>query len=46
VQAATAAGMRCLAVTTTNPGAHLTAADRVVSSLTEVGVADVEALLV
>ena len=45
VQAATASGMRCLAVTTTNPGAHLTAADRVVSSLTEVGVADVEALL-
>jgi len=45
VQAATAAGMRCLAVTTTNPGAHLTAADRVVSSLTEIGVADVEGLL-
>jgi len=45
VQAATAAGMRCLAVTTTNPGARLAAADRVVSSLTEVGVADIEALL-
>ena len=45
VQAATAAGMRCLAVTTTNAGAHLAAADRVVPSLTEVGVAEVEALL-
>jgi 2-amino-4-hydroxy-6-hydroxymethyldihydropteridine diphosphokinase len=46
VQAAKAAGMRCLAVTTTNPGAHLAAADRVVPSLTEVSVADIEALLV
>ena len=45
VQAAKSAGMRCLAVTTTNPGAHLAAADRVVRSLTEVGVADIEALL-
>jgi beta-phosphoglucomutase family hydrolase len=46
VQAAKSAGMRCLAVTTTNPGAHLAAADRVVRSLTEVSVADIEALLV
>jgi len=46
VQAAKAAGMYCLAVTTTNPGAHLAAADRVVHSLAEVSVADVEALLV
>jgi hypothetical protein len=33
-------------VTTTNPGAHLAAADRVVQSLAEVSVADIEALLV
>ena len=45
VQAAKSAGMRCLAVTTTHPGARLTAADRVVPSLAEVGVADIEALL-
>jgi beta-phosphoglucomutase family hydrolase len=45
VQAAKSAGMRCLAVTTTHPGAHLAAADRVVPSLAEVGVADIEALL-
>jgi beta-phosphoglucomutase family hydrolase len=45
VQAAKSAGMRCLAVTTTHPGARLAAADRVVPSLAEVGVADIEALL-
>jgi beta-phosphoglucomutase family hydrolase len=45
VQAAKSAGMRCLAVTTTHPGARLAAADRVVQSLAEVGVADIEALL-
>lgn len=45
VQAAKSAGMRCLAVTTTHPGARLAAADRIVQSLAEVGVADIEVLL-
>ncbi|MBI3946207.1 MAG: HAD family phosphatase [Armatimonadetes bacterium] len=45
VQAAKAAGMRCLAVTTTHPRERLQEADRVVDHLTEVTPADFRALL-
>lgn len=45
VQAAHRAGMKCLAVTTTNPRQDLAEADRIVDSLEVVGVADLSALL-
>lgn len=41
IRAAHAAGMRCIAVTTTRPAGDLTEADRVVQSLADVTVADV-----
>jgi beta-phosphoglucomutase family hydrolase len=44
VQAAKSAGMLCLAVATTNPPEALTAADRVVKSLEEIGIEDLFAL--
>ncbi|MCC7353287.1 MAG: HAD family phosphatase [Anaerolineae bacterium] len=46
VEAARAAGMRCIAVTTTRPAAELWQADRVVASLTELSAASLRALLV
>jgi beta-phosphoglucomutase len=46
VEAARAAGMRCLAVTTSHQVATLAAADRVVASLEEVQVLQLEQLLV
>ena len=45
VAAAKAAGMRCVAVTNTHSAAHLSQADRVVESLTEVGPDDLARLL-
>ena len=45
VAAAKAAGMRCLAVTTTHPAPALAAADRVVASLAGITPADLAALL-
>ena len=45
VQAARNAGMKCIAVTTTNPAEKLAAADIIVSSLAEIGVADIKRLL-
>lgn len=45
VQAAKAAGMRCLAVTTTHPDEKLQQADRVVASLADVSADDFDALL-
>lgn len=45
VEAARAAGMRCVAVTTTRPAADLQRADRVVVSLTELSAAVLRALL-
>ncbi|HPT96945.1 MAG TPA: HAD family phosphatase, partial [Armatimonadota bacterium] len=45
VQAAKAAGARCLALTTTHPREKLSEADRVVDSLEEVSPADFDALL-
>lgn len=44
VSAAKSGGMRCVAVTTTNPGTRLAEADLVVSSLEEVTVSDLERL--
>ena len=41
VKAAKAAGMKCIAVTTTHPADHLNEADLVVDSLEEVGIKDV-----
>ncbi len=45
VAAARAAGMHCLAVTTSHPASALGAADRIVPSLAEVHLADLEALI-
>jgi beta-phosphoglucomutase len=45
VEAARAAGMRCVAVTTTRPAAELQRADRVVASLDELSPAALRALL-
>lgn len=45
VEAARAAGMRCLAVTTTHPAERLAAADRIVAGLAGLGPEDFEALL-
>jgi len=45
VTAAKRAGMGCLAVTNTHPGASLTAADLIVDTLEEVSVDDLEGLL-
>ncbi len=45
VQAAKAAGMACLAVTTTHPAASLQAADRIVASLETVGPAEMRELV-
>ena len=45
VAAAKAAEMRCLAVTTSHPAAVLAAADRIVDSLANIHVADLQALL-
>ncbi len=45
IQAAHAAGMKCIAVTTTRPAEDLTTADRVVASLEEVTASDVAAML-
>ena len=45
IQAAKAAGARCLAITTTHPREKLSEADRVVDSLEEVSPADFDALL-
>ncbi|HEU5198023.1 MAG TPA: HAD family phosphatase [Ktedonobacterales bacterium] len=45
VAAAKAAGMRCLAVTTSHPAAALAAADRIVDSLASIHVEDLQALL-
>lgn len=45
VQAAHAAGMRCLALTTTRPAEDLKEADRVVSSLTQFSAQDAAAML-
>lgn len=45
VQAAHRAGMKCLAVTTTNSRQDLAEADRIVDSLEAVGVADLSALV-
>lgn len=45
VEAAHAAGMKCLAVATTNPLEKLHSADRAVASLEEISVADLRALL-
>ncbi len=45
IQAAHAAGMKCVAVTTTHEADALAAADRVVESLTELTVRDVKAML-
>lgn len=45
VQAARNAGMKCIAVTTTNPAEKLATADIIVSSLAEIGVADIARLL-
>lgn len=44
IEAAHRAGMKCLAVATTNPLAELTSADRAVESLAEVSVEDLAAL--
>lgn len=45
VAAAKAAGMRCLAVTTSHQAPALAAADRIVASLQEVGLADLQELM-
>ena len=45
VAAAKAAGMRCLAVTTSHPAEALVAADRIVASLATIHVADLQALM-
>lgn len=45
VQAAHAAGCKCLAVTNSTPAGNLATADRVVDSLTEIGLDDVVSLL-
>jgi len=45
IQAAHAAGMKCIAVTTTRPAEDLRSADRVVESLEGVSAADVEMLI-
>jgi beta-phosphoglucomutase len=45
IEAAHAAGMKCIAVTTTRPAEDLRSADRVVESIEEVSAADVAAML-
>ncbi len=45
VAAAKAAAMRCLAVTTSHPAAALAAADRIVASLADIHVEDLQALM-
>lgn len=45
VAAAKAAGMRCLAVTTSHPAGALATADRIVDSLANIHVADLQALM-
>lgn len=45
VAAAKAAGMRCLAVTTSHPAEALAAADRIVTSLATIHIADLQALM-
>jgi len=45
IAAAHAAGMRCMAVTTTHPAAALSEADRVVDTLESVGVAEIARML-
>lgn len=45
IMAAKAAGMRCIAVTTTNPRDRLSQADLIVDSLEEISVVDIERLI-
>ena len=44
VEAARRAGMKCIAVTTTNPASSLQAADRIINRLDEISVGDLNAL--